>query len=50
MMESLFGSSPALQARCPAAAYGIGCSGKEACHKIGEVSPGEYGRIVRMIG
>ena len=37
-----------LKYRCPAAAYGIECSGKQACHKIGEVSPGEYGRIVRI--
>lgn len=37
-----------LKYRCPAAAYGFECEGKEHCHRIGEVTPGEYGRIVRI--
>jgi hypothetical protein len=37
-----------LKYRCPAAAYGFECAGKEACHKSGEVTPGDYGRIIRI--
>ena len=37
-----------LKYRCPAAAYGLDCQGREACHRAGGVSPGEYGRIVRI--
>jgi hypothetical protein len=37
-----------LKYRCPAAAYGFECAGKDACHQRGEVQPGAYGRIVRI--
>jgi len=37
-----------LKYRCPAAAYGFNCKGKAECHCSGGVSPGEYGRIVRI--
>ncbi|MFQ5487296.1 MAG: transposase [Gammaproteobacteria bacterium] len=37
-----------LKYRCPAAAYGFACSGKERCHQMGQVNAGEYGRIVRI--
>jgi hypothetical protein len=37
-----------LKYRCPAAAYGLSCEGKAECHCLGGVSPGEYGRIVRI--
>jgi len=37
-----------LKYRCPAAAYGLNCEGKETCHKAGNVQPGEYGRIIRV--
>ena len=37
-----------LKYRCPAAAYGLECPGKQQCHQAGEVAPGEYGRIVRI--
>ena len=38
----------ALKYRCPAAAYGLDCQGRERCHQAGGVAPGEYGRIVRI--
>jgi len=37
-----------LKYRCPAAAYGLDCPGRERCHQTGGVDPGEYGRIVRI--
>jgi hypothetical protein len=37
-----------LKYRCPAAAYGLDCPGRERCHQGGGVDPGEYGRIVRI--
>jgi len=37
-----------LKYRCPAAAYGLDCQGRDACHRAGGVSPGDYGRIVRI--
>lgn len=37
-----------LKYRCPAAAYGFDCAGKDACHRAGGVNPGDYGRIVRI--
>ena len=37
-----------LKYRCPAAAYGLDCPGKAQCHHAGKVTPGEYGRIVRI--
>jgi len=36
-----------LKYRCPAAAYGLECLGRERCHQAGGVAPGQYGRIVR---
>ena len=36
-----------LKYRCPAAAFGFECAGRDACHRAGGVEPGEYGRIVR---
>jgi hypothetical protein len=38
----------ALKSRCPAAAYDLDCQGRDACHHAGGVSPGDYGRIVRI--
>jgi hypothetical protein len=38
----------ALKYRCPAAAYGLECQGRERCHQAGGVTPGDYGRIVRI--
>jgi len=37
-----------LKYRCPAAAYGLPCPGQTQCHAAGQVTPGEYGRIVRI--
>jgi len=37
-----------LKYRCPAAAYGLHCKGQAQCHQAGEVTPGDYGRIVRI--
>jgi len=37
-----------LKYRCPAVAYGLDCQGRDACHRAGGVSPGDYGRIVRI--
>lgn len=37
-----------LKYRCPAAAYGFGCKGREQCTVLGQVNAGEYGRIVRI--
>jgi len=37
-----------LKYRCPAAAYGLDCQGQAQCHQAGGVTPGEYGRIVRI--
>ena len=37
-----------LKYRCPAAAYGLECQGQAQCHQAGGVTPGEYGRIVRI--
>lgn len=37
-----------LKYRCPAAAYGFACAGKDTCHKRAAVNPGDYGRIVRI--
>ena len=34
--------------RCPAAACGSTCAGQAACHKVGDVQPGDYGRIIRI--
>ena len=34
--------------RCPAAASGTECLGKEQCHIAGGVNPGEFGRIIRV--
>jgi hypothetical protein len=38
----------ALKYRCPAAAFGLDCQGRERCHQAGRVTPGDYGRIVRI--
>jgi hypothetical protein len=38
----------ALKYRCPAATDGLECRGRDACHRAGGVSPGDYGRIVRI--
>jgi len=37
-----------LKYRCPAAAYGLVCAGQAMCHEMGQVHPGDYGRIVRI--
>ena len=38
----------ALKYRCPAAAYELDCQGRERWHQAGGVTPGDYGRIVRI--
>jgi hypothetical protein len=37
-----------LKYRCPAAAYALECQGQAECHQAGGVTPGAYGRIVRL--
>ena len=37
-----------LKYRCPAAAYHLTCQGQAQCHRAGDVSPGPYGRIIRI--
>jgi hypothetical protein len=37
-----------LKYRCPAAAFGLECEGRERCHQAGGVMPGDDGRIVRI--
>lgn len=37
-----------LKYRCPAAAYGLDCAGREVCHRNAGVQAGDYGRIVRI--
>jgi len=34
--------------RCPAAAYGYECKGRNECSAFGQVNPGAYGRSVRI--
>jgi len=34
--------------RCPAAVYGLACSGRERCGGAGRAGKGDYGRIVRV--
>ena len=38
----------ALKYRCPAAAYGFECQGREECTSFGHINAGTYGRIVRV--
>ena len=47
-LPRLRGRSQRAEYRCPAAAYGLDCQGRDACHRAGGVSPGDYGRIVRI--
>jgi hypothetical protein len=37
-----------LKFRCPAAAFGLECKNREACHCAPAVRDGEYGRVVRV--
>lgn len=37
-----------LKFRCPAAAFGLECQNREACHCAPAVRDGEYGRVVRV--
>ena len=37
-----------LKYRCPAAAFGLECEGRERCHQAGGVTPGDDGRSVRI--
>lgn len=37
-----------LKFRCPAAAFGLECHNREACHCVPDVRDGEYGRVVRV--
>ena len=37
-----------LKYRCPAAAYGLKCDGREACYRRAGTKAGDYGRIVRI--
>ena len=46
--EASRGFCGTLKYRCPAAAFGFECAGRDACHRAGGVEPGEYGRIVRI--
>ena len=46
--EAERGACGTVECRCPAAAFGFECVGSEACHRAGGVTPGEYGRIVRI--
>ena len=46
--EANRGACGTLKYRCPAAAFGFECAGRDACHRAGGVEPGEYGRIVRI--
>ena len=34
--------------RCPAAAYGYSCAGRDECHAMAQGHPGAFGRIVRV--
>ena len=38
----------ALKYRCPAAAYGLDCGGREACLRDAGSKAGDYGRVVRI--
>lgn len=38
----------ALKFRCPAAAFGLECQNREACHCTPSVREGNYGRVVRV--
>ncbi|MDY7033134.1 MAG: hypothetical protein SVY10_14660 [Thermodesulfobacteriota bacterium] len=42
------GDRGTLKYRCPAAAYGFECKGREECTYSGQVKVGSYGRIVRI--
>ena len=37
-----------LKYRCPAAAYGLDCAGREACLRDAGSKAGDYGRVVRV--
>ena len=37
-----------LKYRCPAAAYGLECAGRETCYRQAGTKAGDYGRIVRI--
>ena len=37
-----------LKYRCPAAAYGLECKGRDACYKGANINVGDYGRIIRV--
>ena len=37
-----------LKYRCPAAAYGFECAGREACYSNAGVQAGDYGRVIRI--
>ena len=37
-----------LKYRCPAAAYGLKCDGRETCYRQAGTKAGDYGRIVRI--
>ena len=47
-LEADRGVCGTIKYRCPAAAFGFDCAGREACHRAGGVESGEYGRIVRI--
>ncbi|MDK1025649.1 MAG: transposase [Gammaproteobacteria bacterium] len=34
--------------RCPAAAYGLDCEGRESCYKNADINVGDFGRIIRI--
>ena len=42
------GACGTIKYRCPAAAFDLDCKGRGACHRVGGVKPGAYGRIVRV--
>jgi hypothetical protein len=37
-----------LKYRCPAAAYGLDCGGRESCHNNASINVGDFGRVIRI--
>ena len=37
-----------LKYRCPAAAYGLDCAGRETCYKNADINVGNFGRVIRI--
>ena len=45
---ALLATRNTLKYRCPAAAYGLECAGRETCYRQAGTKAGAYGRIVRI--